>query len=111
MKESKAPEVLRALEPYLEPACRADDKSPVRRCFRYLGNRLDQLDYQSAIAAGLPISSGEIESSHRHAIQERLKISGAWWKAENADDMLALRTLRANEGWQGYWDQKDQQAA
>jgi hypothetical protein len=111
LKESKAPEVLRALEPHLEPASRADDKSPVRRCFRYLGNRLDQLDYQAAIAAGLPIGSGEIEGSHRHVIQERLKISGAWWKADNADNMLALRTLRANGDWQDYWDRQVQDAA
>jgi hypothetical protein len=111
LKASKAPEVLKALEPHLEPASRTDDKSPVRKCFRYLGNRLDQLDYKAAIEAGLPIGSGEIESSHRHVIQERLKISGAWWKAENADHMVALRTLRANGGWQHYWGQPLQDAA
>lgn len=105
LKESKAPEVLKALEPHLEPVSRADDKSPVRRCFRYLGNRSDQMDYKAAIEVGLPIGSGEIESSHRHVIQGRLKISGAWWKAENADHVLALRTLRANDGWKDYWEQ------
>ena len=42
--------------------------------------RKDQLNYKGAIAAGLPIGSGEIESSHRFVIQERLKIPGAWWQ-------------------------------
>jgi hypothetical protein len=31
----------------------------------------------------LPIGSGEIESGHRYVFQNRLKISGAWWKMEN----------------------------
>jgi len=58
---------------------------------------------QSAIAADLPIGSGEIESAHRYVIQERLKLSGCWWKLENATTMLALRVLRANGDWDTYW--------
>ena len=29
-------------------------------------------------------------SAHRYAIQKRLKIPGAWWKEENAADMLGI---------------------
>jgi len=36
-------------------------------------------------------------------LQARIKISGAWWKVDNADKMLALRTLRANSSWDEYW--------
>ncbi len=36
-------------------------------------------------------------------IQERLKLSGCWWKLENAMTMLALRVLRANGDWNSYW--------
>ena len=32
----------------------------------------------------LPIGSGEIESAHRHLVQKRLKLAGAWWKETNA---------------------------
>jgi hypothetical protein len=53
--------------------------------------------------ATLAIGSGEIESAHRYVIQERLKLSGAWWKATNADYMLALRVVRANKQWDDYW--------
>ncbi|NOQ13881.1 MAG: hypothetical protein GQ583_05275, partial [Methyloprofundus sp.] len=52
----------------------------------------------------LPIGSGEIESAHRYVIQKRLKLSGAWWKEENIERMLALRVVRANEEWDEYWD-------
>ncbi|MDP2811282.1 MAG: hypothetical protein Q8O34_14150, partial [Rhodocyclaceae bacterium] len=57
-----------------------------------------------ALAANLPIGSGEVESAHRHVIQERLKLAGAWWKPANAQSMPNLRVLRANHGWQRYWD-------
>jgi predicted RecB family nuclease len=54
---------------------------------------------------------GEIESGHRYVFQNRLKISGAWWKMENLRKMIALRVLRANGGWEDYWSNVHQQAA
>ena len=80
-------------------------------CERYLTNRLEYLDYEGAIKAGLPIGSGEVESGHRSVVQGRLKLSGAWWKIENAEKMLALRVVRANGEWQSYWGNLRQAAA
>lgn len=111
LKENRWAEVLGELAPKIEPAVVKDEEAPIRACFRYLNNRQDQLDYQSALAAGLPIGSGEIESGHRSVIQERLKISGAWWRAENAEKMLALRVTRANGEWQSYWSSYSQAIA
>ncbi|MDQ3258854.1 MAG: ISKra4 family transposase [Acidobacteriota bacterium] len=104
-------EVLAALAPHGEAAGVPEAQAPVRGCERYLRNHLSQLDYAGAIAAGLPIGSGEIESSHRTIIQSRLKISGAWWKVENAGKMLALRVTRANQEWKSYWAQLRQSNA
>lgn len=106
LKAGRLLEVLSDLQPHLEPLDEKDTEAPVRRCYRYLDNRRDQLDYPSAIAKGLPIGSGEIESAHRYVIQKRLKITGAWWKEENAADMLALRINRANQNWEGYWNSR-----
>ncbi len=103
LKENRVTEVLAALAPYREPATVAEAEAPVRACERYLNNHLPYLDYAGALAQGLPIGSGEIESGHRHVIQARLKRPGAWWRAENAEKMLALRVQRANEEWNAYW--------
>ena len=103
LKENRLAEVLAELAPKVEPVAVPDEEAPIRACFRYLDKRRDQLDYRSALAAGLPIGSGEIESGHRSVIQERLKISGAWWLEENVPKMLALRVARANGEWQSYW--------
>lgn len=91
------------------------EQESVRACYRYLCNRLDQLDYLGAILSDLPIGSGEIESAHRYVVQKRMKRAGAWWKEENAEFMLQLMTLRVNNLWNAYWsfvkDEKYREAA
>lgn len=79
------------------------EETSVEKCYRYIANRENSLDYKSALDNGLPIGSGEIESSHRYVVQKRLKIAGAWWKPETVEHMLSLRTLRANGDWNRYW--------
>jgi len=111
MKTNRCSEVLEGLRPHLESETAPDKNAPVRACYRYISNREGQFDYKSALEAGLPIGSGEIESAHRYVIQDRLKRPGAWWKPENAGNMLAMRVLRANNDWNSYWDRLWQQAA
>jgi hypothetical protein len=107
LKASQADAVLAALAPGLE----AGYDGPVADCDRYLRNRLSQLDYRGALERGLPIGSGEIESAHRHVIQERLKLPGAWWTPPNVEAMLALRLNRANREWGDYWSGVEKEAA
>ena len=104
-------DVLDTLRLSVEPDDVADEAAPVRACVRYLANRTDPLDYQGALAAELPIGSGEIESAHRYIMHSRLKRAGAWWTADNLAHMLALRVLRANHEWDAYWTRVNQQAA
>jgi hypothetical protein len=111
LKHNFVAAVLKALHPYVEPDTVPDNIAPVRAAYRYIHNRLEQLDYKGAIAAELPIGSGEIESAHRYVIQQRLKRSGSWWSVENAWAMLALRVLRQNQDWQSYWLDLAQNAA
>lgn len=99
--ENKSSAVLRSMSLHLEPE--SQEEAPVRDAHRYLSTRLDQLDYAGARAKKLPIGSGEIESSHRHVIQERLKLAGCWWKETNAEAMLGLRVARSNHLWDAYW--------
>lgn len=103
LKTHHANEVLQELQTHLEPPTAQDSEAPVRQCHRYLSNRRNQLNYQDAIRRDLPIGSGEIESAHRYIVQQRLKRPGAWWRAHNAEHMLALRLNRANRQWDGYW--------
>ena len=93
--------VLRSMEPHQETETAAE--TPVRDACRYLKERQNNLDYAAARRHKLPIGSGEIESAHRHVIQQRLKLAGAWWKETNLEPMLQLRVARANHLWASYW--------
>jgi len=108
LKANQVAAVLEALAPFVTVD---QDDDPVTACDRYLRNRLDYLDYQSAIQQGLPIGSGEIESAHRYIIQERLKLPGAWWSPTHVETMLALRLNRANREWEAYWQRAEKEAA
>lgn len=93
--------VLRALFAHQED--QSVEEAPVRVAYGYLRERRQHLDYARTRRRGLPIGSGEIESAHRHVVQQRLKLSGCWWKEFNAHSMLNLRVARANHLWTSYW--------
>ena len=103
MKEGKIEEVLSILRRCEKVADVNDENDPVKKCLRYMENRPGQFKYKEALAAELPIGSGEIESGNRSVVQKRLKIPGAWWKPETAECMLALRCMRINGDWERYW--------
>ena len=103
LKAGRLDATLQALASHCEAPEVDDEKAPVRCCHRYLSSRRAQLDYRGALANGLPIGSGEIESAHRYVAQQRLKRPGAWWRIEHAEHMLALRIVRINGDWDAYW--------
>lgn len=104
LKRGAVNKVVATLEPCLEPESTADEDAPVRNSHRYLTNRLDCLDYPRALALGLPIGSGLIESGHRHVLQARLKKPGIAWLRPHADHIAHLRVLRANRQWASLWN-------
>lgn len=100
--KGQSEKVIAELAPELEPQD-PDDKTPIRAAWRYLCNHRQQLDYPQALAQELPLGSGMIEGGHRHVLQKRLKISGAWWTTDNINAMAQLRVCRANDNWDNYW--------
>ena len=96
--------VMDALAEHLEPVATPEEEAPVRNGHRYLANRTECLDYPRALALGLPIGSGMIESGHRHVLHARLKKAGTAWLQDNADQIANLRVLRANNQWQSFWN-------
>ena len=101
LKQNRVSQVLSLLKVHLEPEHQKE--APVRNAHDYIDERQQYMDYAGALAAGLPIGSGEVEGGHRHVLQQRLKIAGAWWLERNAESMLQLRAVRANGDWDKYW--------
>lgn len=104
LKRGDLSRVLAALEEHLEAEGTPEPEAPVRNAHRYLDHRRDCLDYPQALALGLPIGSGLIESGHRHVLQARLKKAGAAWLPDHADQIAHLRVLRANNQWLSLWN-------
>lgn len=103
LKRGALGKIIDALAEHLEPDDTPEELAPVTNAHRYLTNRTDCLDYPRALRLGLPISSGMIESGHRHVLQARLKLAGAWLQT-NAEQMANLRVLRANRQWLDLWN-------
>lgn len=104
LKRGAVQKVLEALSQHVEPEGTPEEEAPVTNAYRYLNNRLDCIDYPTAIAKGLPIGSGMIESGHRHVLQARLKKAGAAWLQTTAETLAHLRVLRANNQWASLWN-------
>ena len=81
-----------------------DEEAPVRTGHRYLNHRLDCLDYPGALALGLPIGSGMIQSGHRHVLPARLKKADTAWLPDHADQPAHRRVLRAHDQWLSLWN-------
>lgn len=104
MKNGEISKVISELETHINETDNLEKhECEAKTCYNYMIRRMKQFNYADAIANDLPIGSGEIESAHRSIIQKRLKIPGGWWLKKNAQSMVSLRVVRANEAFEQYW--------
>ena len=68
----------------------------IAKTLRYLSNQKDKVNYGALKRGGYNIGSGGIESSNKFIANVRLKRSGAWWYATNANNILKLRCAKYN---------------
>ena len=69
----------------------------------YLLNHKHCLRYDQYLAAGFPVSSGVIEGTVRHLVNDRMAITGAHWRLCSAEAVLCLRALRCSDDFEDYW--------
>ncbi len=62
------------------------------KCARYLDTKQPYLNYEAALTAGWPITTGVIEGACRHLVKDRMDITGARWSLPGAEAILKLRT-------------------
>lgn len=105
LKAGRSDQVIKELKHYCEAPEQPEENSPVRRALRYLDNRSDCLAYEKAIKLELPLGSGLIESANKHVLQSRMKIPGASWNINTAENFVRTRAMRANQQWETYWNE------
>ena len=69
-------------------------RKPVDKPADYIGNNQERLQYDRALAYGLPIATGVIEGACRHLVKDRMDITGARWGLARAEAILKLRSLK-----------------
>jgi hypothetical protein len=72
------------------------ERKPVDKAADYIENNQTRLQYDLALAEGLPIATGVIEGACRHLVKDRMDITGARWGLERAEAILKLRSLKVS---------------
>jgi len=72
------------------------ERKPVDKAADYIDNNQERLQYDRALAHGLPIATGVIEGACRHLVKDRMDITGARWGLERAEAILKLRSLKVS---------------
>jgi len=85
------------------PHCGSEARTLIQQNHDYLAARIEQIRYDTFVAAGYPIGSGCVESANKLLVEARLKGSGMHWARANVNPMLALRTLECNQRWEEGW--------
>jgi hypothetical protein len=87
----------------------AAERKPVDDCADYLLNYSPYLQYDKALAEGVPIATGVIEGTCRHLVEDRMNLTGARWRLTGAEAVLRLRALRSSNDFDAYWKFHEQQ--
>jgi hypothetical protein len=84
-------------------------RKPVDDCADYLLHYSPYLQYDKALAEGIPIATGVIEGACRHLVEDRMNLTGARWSLTCAEAVLRLRALRSSHDFDAYWKFHEQQ--
>jgi len=77
--------------------CRTAEAQQARtKLVGYLKGNKARIGYGKLRRGGYPLGSGAIESANKFICHVRLKRSGAWWKIDNANNVLKLRCAKYN---------------
>ena len=63
-------------------------------------------NYRQRRLAQQYIGSGQVEKANDLIVARRQKGRGMQWSWGTSDALAALRTLRLNQGWEQYWQQR-----
>jgi len=103
MREQGLPPVLAAVDA-LQKHVRAKPKRAALAGLRhYLADRLDMLDYRTALARGWDIGSGPTEAMCK-TLTLRLKRPGMKWDRDHAAGMMNLQAMYESHQAAAYWD-------
>jgi len=71
---------------------------------RYLGDRLQKMEYGSYRERDLEVGTGQVEGAIKYVIGKRCDHGGMRWKRERAQAVIQLRCIDVNGDWAAFVD-------
>lgn len=84
-------------------------RKAVDTCADYLLTYGKYLRYDQYLGAGFPIATGVVEGACRHLVKDRMEKTGARWSLKVAEAVLQIRSLRASQDLDEYWQFHEEQ--
>jgi hypothetical protein len=110
VKEVGAAPVLAAIDALSKQVRAKGKREALRRLRAYLADRLDMLDYRTALANGWDIGSGPTEAECK-TLTLRLKRPGARWDRDHAAAIMNLKAMYESGQSDLYWPDARKAAA
>jgi hypothetical protein len=74
----------------------AKEAEPVHKAADYIEKNQARMGYDQALEQGFPIATGVIEGACRHLVKDRMELTGARWRLDDAEAILRLRALKVS---------------
>lgn len=85
-------------------AAHKDTNESARKCFDYVTNNRDRMNYPDFRARGLSVGSGVVEAGCKVVVGTRLKRSGMHWSVAGANAIIALRCCKLSGRFEDFWE-------
>lgn len=85
-------------------AVHKDTNESARKCFDYVANNRDRMNYPDFRARGLSVGSGVVEAGCKVVVGTRLKRSGMHWSVAGANAIISLRCCKLSGRFADFWE-------
>ena len=85
-------------------AAHKDTNESARKCFDYVTNNRDRMNYPDFRAKGLSVGSGVVEAGCKVVVGTRLKRSGMHWSVAGANAIISLRCCKLSGRFEDFWE-------
>jgi hypothetical protein len=78
-------------------------RKALEKAIKYFEKHKDWMKYDEYLAAGMPVSTGVVESACGSVVKHRMEGEGKRWSIEGAESILLLRSLEKSNDYINYW--------
>jgi hypothetical protein len=80
------------------------NKKQIEKAIKYFENHTHMMEYNKYLEAGMPISTGVVESACGYFIQQRFDCNGMRWTKEGVQNLINLRAIKLNDNWTDFFE-------